>query len=351
MRSTLNGVRIAGISAAVPSHSEEILEGGYLTAEGRKRFVDSTGIERRRLAAPDQWCSDFAAAAAERLLDDLGWDRGDIGVLVFVTQTPDMVMPSTACVLQHRLGLSNDCAAFDVNLGCSGFAYGLKIAGSILSETGAQRALLLVGDTPAKGVLPSMRNEVPPLFGDAATATALEYSSGVPEMLFDLKTDGSEWNAICERRPGGRPGLSAENFKFEANEVGEVLVGTKHRMRGEDVFNFSVREVPVAVTAMLEHAGKEKADIDAFMFHQANKMINAFIAKRLGLDAEKVPGTLTDFGNTSSATIPLTMVHCLRDRLRGDRLSLLLCGFGVGLSWATAYCETDRIVCPELIEI
>ena len=351
MNTSVHQVRIAGISAAVPRHEEAIIESDYSTEEGRHKFVQTTGIERRRLSAPDQWCSDFACAAAGRLLDELGWAREEIGLLVFVTQSSDMKIPATACVIQDRLGLSRECAAFDVNLGCSGYTYGLKIAGSMLSESGISKALLLVGDTSGKRLLPNREQKLPPLFGDAGTATALEWRADAAPMHFDLKTDGSGWEAIHEPRPGGRPRVTEETFRHNVAEDGTVTIRTQFGMKGEDVFNFSVREVPAAVSGLLAETGTGADEIDFFVFHQANKMINEFIRKRLKLEEARVPSTLSAFGNTSSAAIPLTIVDQLRDRVRTERTKLILCGFGVGLSWATVLCETDRIVCPELVEL
>ncbi len=351
MNSTLENVRLAGICAAVPKQEERILESDYSDDEGRHKFVRSTGIERRRISAPDQWCSDFACAAAEGLIDELGWASDEIGLVIFVTQSADMKLPATACIIQDRLGLSRDCGAFDVNLGCSGYTYGLKIAGSLLSARGIRKALLLVGDTSGKRVVPARKQNSPPLFGDAATATALEWREGAAPMLFDLKTDGSGWEAIHELRTGGRPPVTEEKFGYEVADDGSVMIKTQFGMSGEDVFNFSVREVPLAVQALLDVASTSAEEVDFFVFHQANRMINDFIRKRLKLDESRVPSTLAEFGNTSSATIPLTIVSRLRERLRAEPATLLLCGFGVGLSWATVLCKTDGIVCPELVEL
>ncbi len=351
MKSILERVRIAGIAAAVPQKEEDILNGPYSTPEGRAKFVASTGIARRRLCPEDQWCSDLAEAAAKRLMGELDWDPSSIGLLVFVTQTPDLKIPATACLLQNRLGLPTSCAAFDVNLGCSGYVYGLKITGSMLSGRGCRRALLLAGDTPAKGPLPSKRSSVPPIFGDAATATALEWSEDAPEVPFDLRTDGTGWRSIMELRPGGRPPFTEETFQFETTAEGYVLVGTARKMRGEEVFSFAAREVPSAIRAMLDQAGMDASEVDAYVLHQANAMINEFIRKRVGLEKERFPETLSLFGNTSSASIPITLVARMRERLQTAPATLLLCGFGVGLSWGTALWRTDKMICPPLVEL
>ena len=351
MNSVLEAVRIAGIAAAVPQAIEKIVDCGYGTPDTRKKFIANTGVEQRRRCAEDVWCSDLCAAAAQRLIDSLGWDRGEIGALVFVSQTPDLNKPATACVLQDRLGLSNDCAAFDVNLGCSGHVYGLKILGSLLSERGIRKGMVLAGDAALNNALPSRRAKIPPLFGDAGSATALEWSADAEPMYFDLKTFGADWQIIRELRPGGRPSLTEDVFHCEPNEHGVMLVDTRYRMKGEDVFNFAAREVPAAIRGILETAGRELDSVDAFVLHQANRMINEFIRKRLRVDSDRMPSTLAEFGNTSSATIPLTIVSRLREQMEAGSMELVFSGFGVGASIATVHCVTDAISCPEIVEV
>lgn len=351
MRSTIRGARLAGIAATVPARRQPISETRYGTEADRRKFSETTGIEERRLVAPGQCTSDLAAVAAERLLDDLGWERSSIELLILVTQTPDYALPATAVTLQDRLGLPRSCAAWDMNLGCSGYTYGLATMAGLIAGMGVQRGLLLVGDTSAQGELPSKEPETPPLFSDAATATALEWNDVAPPIYADLASDGSGAEAIIQRLSGARNPYRPDTFHYETDEDGFVMIDNDFELDGLEVFNFSVREVPPAVEGLLAYADVPKEDVDAFVFHQANKLINDLVAKRLELPAEKVPSTLPHFGNTSSATIPLTIVSELRKRMRDEQMNLLLCGFGVGLSWATVFCQTDRIACPEVIEL
>jgi 3-oxoacyl-[acyl-carrier-protein] synthase-3 len=351
MQTTLNHVRIAGISTAVPKNNQKIIESEYQTESTRKRFIAATGIENRRSCLPEQYVSDLAYAAADRLIDELGWDRSEIDSLILVTQTPDMPLPATACVLQDRLGLSKECSAFDVNQGCAGYPYGLHIAGCQLRSQGPKRAILIVGDTAGKINLPSRDATTAPLFGDAVSATALEWSENATPMYFQFGTDGAGWDVIMARRPGGNPPMNKENFLYEELPDGTIRVGGNFRLQGENVFNFSTRIAPEAVKNMLSYSAQPIESIDYFVFHQANKMINDVVRKRLKLENERVPSSLAQFGNTSSASIPVTMqLHCKED-LVSKPLSFILCGFGVGLSWATVHCQTDRIVMPELVEI
>ncbi len=351
MQTTLNHVRIAGISVAVPKNSQKIIESKYETESMRKRFVSATGIENRRICSLEQYVSDLGYAAADRLLNELGWDRSEVDSLIFVTQTPDMALPGTACVVHDRLGLSQECSAFDVNQGCAGYPYGLHIAGCQLRSQGPTKAILLVGDTAGKMSLPSRDTTTAPIFGDAVSATALEWSENTTPMHFHFGTDGSRWDVIMSRRPGGNPPLKKKNFRYDELENGTILVGGNFKLQGEDVFNFSTRVAPDVVKNMLSYSKHPVEAIDYFVFHQANKMINDVIRKRLKLEPERVPSSLAQFGNTSSASIPITMQLQCKEDLVAKPLSLILCGFGVGLSWATVHCQTDKIVMPELVEI
>jgi 3-oxoacyl-[acyl-carrier-protein] synthase-3 len=351
MESFVENVRLAGLCAAIPKNEQLIADSCYGSPEMRKRFTAVTSIKSRRLCAPGQFCSDLAVAASTRLLDDLGWNRAEVGAVVFVTQAPDLALPATACIIQERLGLSTGCAAFDINLGCSGYPYGLYVASSMVRAQGCSKVLLLVGDAAGQTNNNPALDPLPPLFGDAATATALEWSEDAAQMHFSLHTDGRGWNKIMERKPGGRPGLEPNLFRHTVGADGAVHINTQYQLKGEDVFNFSVRTAPGAVEAMLEKAGWNKDQVDFFVFHQANAMINEFIRKQLKLDANKVPSTLPMFGNTSCSTIPLTLVHGLGEELRRAQHKVILCGFGVGLSWGTVACEAGPLVCSPLIEV
>lgn len=336
---------------AVPRNREEVLTGPYKTKEERERFSRATGIKERRLCPLDMYASDLAMAAANRLLDDLGWDRSEIKALIYVTQSPDVCIPATACILQHRLGLPIECAAFDLNLGCSGYPYGLFVASRFLRPATADKVLLLVGDTSGKVSIPESAENIAPLFGDGVSATGLESSESAPPMKFQFRTDGEGWEAIMQPRPSGNPGVKADGFHLWEDEKGLVHLGMRLNMQGEDVFNFSVRTAPKAIKDFLTFAGLEKEEVDAFVFHQANKMINDFICKRLRLTPQQAPSSLERFGNTSSATIPVTMVDAMREDLLSRKQKLVLCGFGVGLSWGTALVETEGLVCPDFVEL
>ncbi|MEA2325861.1 MAG: 3-oxoacyl-[acyl-carrier-protein] synthase, partial [Thermoanaerobaculia bacterium] len=266
------------------------------------------------------------------------------------TQTPDYILPATAVRLQDRLHLSRTALALDINLGCSGYVYGLQVLASLLSAGGLKRGLLLVGDTSSK-IISARDRSVATLFGDAGSATALEFAAGAGAMHFDFGSDGSGYEAIIITHGGQRNPVDAQSLNLV--DFGEGIERNQCQLvlDGMEVFNFSIREVPKTIRQAMALAGKTIDDVDAFVLHQANRFMNEVIRKKLKIPAEKMPYSLGEFGNTSSASIPLTIVAGLRERVTASKMSLILSGFGVGLSWATACVNTDRIVCLPVVEV
>ena len=335
---SIEKVRIDGVSACVPKNSVSNLDYALLTERERQLFVKTTGIEKRRLADRSITTSDLCFHAAEKLIEELGWDKREIGLLIFVTQSPDYLIPATAPILQNRLGLSTQTMAFDINLGCSGYVYGLSVGSSLVSSKAATKALLLVGDV-SYYLVPENNRSTYPLFGDAGSATALSFQQG-QKMDFNLQSDGSGYDAIIVP-DGGCKNPFNNDLKCDASMS----------LDGMKVFNFSLREVAPNVRELLKFIGDPKEKFEYYVFHQANLLMNEAIRKKLDIGPERVPYSLREFGNTVSASIPLTMVTELRGQLRQKKINLILAGFGVGLSWGSVSCTTDRIVCPELIEI
>ena len=342
-------VRIAGIAAGVPKnvasnlHPEpEVNMSSDYTPE---EYVATTGVRERRVSKT-LCTSDLCYAASEKLISDLGWDKKDIEALVFVSQTADYILPATACILQDRLGLSKECYATDGSLGCSGWVYGLSQVVSLLSNGGIKKALLLCGD--ARGRVKNKSRD--PLFGSAGTATAIEYKDGADGFQFHFGTDGSGYDAIITPAGGSREPVSPETFDVEEIE-GKMYNRMQTRMKGMDVFSFGITTAPKSVKKVAEHFGFNYLDADYFVFHQANMKMNDFIAKKLKLPEEKVPSCMYRFGNTSSASIPLTIVGELKGKFENKPTKFICCGFGVGLSWGTAAFETRDIVISDLVEV
>ena len=338
-----SNVRIAGIAAGVPKTvksnltDEENISKDYTPEE----FVKTTGVVERHLS--DTLCtSDLCFAAAEKLIAELQWDKSEIGALVFVSQTADYILPATSCILQERLGLSRECYATDCALGCSGWVYGLSQVMGLLYTGEIKKALLLCGDAKKRAKAP-----FDPLFGHAGTATALEYSEGAKDIHFHFGTDGSGYDTIITPDGGSRNQVSPKSFEYEEIE-GKMYHRMMTRMNGMDVFSFAISTAPKSVKRLAEHFGFDYQEADYFVFHQANMKINNMIIKKLKLDETKVPSCMSHYGNTSSASIPLTIVTQLQGKLQNPT-KFVCCGFGVGLSWGTVAFETENIVVPEVV--
>lgn len=342
--STLKNVRFAGMATCVPKRVVSNLTDcrPAIRAE-RERLVRNIGIETRRMAADWQCFSDLAFDATEALLERLQWKREEIDALIVVTQSPDYPIPATAIILQDRLGLPNSTIAFDVNLGCSAYPFGLHLLGSMIAAGGVKKGLLLVGDRSA--------SYDDPIFSDAGTATALEFSETAPPMYFDLNSDGSGYKAIILPVGGQRDPVRIQHLiPYREDENDRWHHGTDLQLDGLAVLSFSTQRVPPAVQNLLHYASATKEEVDYFVFHQANRMINETIRKKLALPAEKVPSTLHDFGNTSGASLPMTMTARINKELESGRKRVLLSGFGIGLSWGTCLIDIQDAAFPNLIE-
>lgn len=347
---SIENVRIAGISACVPKEVEEVKDYPLFSESDAENFSKNTGVERHRKAGYNICSSDLCLKAAEKLLEELSWEKSDIDCLVFVSQTPDYRLPATSVVLQDRLGLPNDCYTLDISLGCSGWVYALSVISSLMSHGSMKKGLLLAGDTILKFCSDTDKSTYP-LFGDAGSATALEFSvNGNDTVHFSLNSDGEGYKAIVIEDGGFRNPVT--NTSLEKRTISEGIERSKLDLvlEGMDVFSFGISRAPQSVNSLTHHFSIDIEPVDYFIFHQANKFMNEKIRKKLKLPEEKVPYSLKDFGNTSCATIPLTMVTRLQAQLKSENLSFIGCGFGVGLSWGSCYFKTDKIVCPDLIE-
>jgi 3-oxoacyl-[acyl-carrier-protein] synthase III len=334
----LNNVEIKGIAGAVPDNlrkSEEYND--IFGEESVQKFINMTGIKKRYVALEEQCTSDLCYAAAKELLNKLAWEPSSIDALILITQTPDYAIPATACVLQHRLGLSEDCIAFDVNLGCSAYVYGVWLAATMINTQGINRVLLLVGDTSNYGINQN-DSATAMVFGDGGSATALERTEG-KSLKYFLKTKGSGFKHIIV--PAGH----ARSRSKTNLESSEYLLA----MNGADIFTFSITDLPRTLKSFMSQYNIDKDDVDMYVFHQANLFILKHLSKKLGIPMEKVAVSIDRYGNTSGESIPLTLVDALANEESKEPIKLLLCGFGVGLSWGGIYLEMDRSVCLPMI--
>jgi 3-oxoacyl-[acyl-carrier-protein] synthase-3 len=322
----IQGATIRGVVSAVPSRRfNNFKDAKGFTEDEVRKVVGMAGVKSRRLAGDSVCSSDLCQAAAEALLEKIGWQRDSVDALIMVTQSPDYLLPSTACLLQMKLGLPTTCAAFDVGLGCSGYPYGLYLGALMLSGGGIKRALVLHGETPARFADESDRS-VSLLFGDAGSATALE--AGGPESAvpwsFVLNTDGSGFEDLIIPGGGFRERFPEDRRRYCVS------------MNGPNIFNFSIKRVPTVIQDTLDLAGLAKEDVDYYILHQSNQFIMRHLTKKLGIPEAKVPLTLGDFGNTGGPSIPLTMAQANLVRPSDRPLTLMLVGYGVGLSWGSA---------------
>lgn len=348
---TFNNVGISGITAAVPHKVINNYEYDlYFKKEDIKEIIDKIGVKERRFVDENTCSSDLCFAAAEKLLKGMRINRDEIDLLIFISQTPDFRMPATSVLLQERLKLSSSTITLDINLGCSAFLYGLTVAYSMVTAGGIRKALILDGETRSK-VYSLKDRKTGFLFGDGGVAVLIEKGEHFRRSWFSLNSDGSRASLIKIPAGGYRTMSSCETVKEKVvDEYGNIRSDEQGYMNGADVFNFVIREVPKDFNKLLEYSGTDVNLIDYFIFHQANKYINGFLARKLKLPEDKVPSTIEKFGNTSSVSIPLTIVSELANKLSNHK-RLLLSGFGVGLTWGTAIIEVDGCYLGEIVEV
>ncbi len=347
---TTRNVRIAGLSACVPTNIEENISLPiFCTHEEANKVIMSTGIERHRFVPDGVTASDLSVPAVVTLLEDMGWSADSIDCLFYVCTSRDYIAPQTACILQNRLGLRHDCFVMDLPLGCSGWIYGMSVISSMMSIGTFKRGLLIAAETNTRNRSSNDRT-VRPLFGDAATVTALKYDTQALAMDFMFGVDGSGYQAVWSKYGGMRYPADTQAVTDAQIEPGIVRKGTDMVVNGMDVFAFAIKQPPRALKEMIEEYHIDIDSIDYLLLHQANKFIDEKIRKSLKVPVEKVPYCLEDFGNVTSASIPLTMVTRCADTLSSRPCHFLACGFGVGLAWATMQFHTDKVIVSDLIE-
>lgn len=345
---TYNDVGIRAMTACVPSRIVYNKDLGYLIPEEEiEKTIHSIGIKEKRFAAPEVCASDLCLKAAKQLIEENEIDLNSIDMLLFLSQTPDYKIPATSPILQDRLGLPKTTACMDLSLGCSGYVYALSAAYAYASMSGINRVLLLVGETFSK-ITSSYDKVNAPLYGDAGTATLVE-KGNFAKSYFELMSDGSGAETVMISAGECRNPSTLNNLQEEEKEDGNRRSDHQVYMNGMDVFNFALRVVPKSVRGMMEKIKIPLNDLDYLIFHQANRFMTDFFVKKLKFEISKVPYCIDRFGNTSSASVPLTIVSELQGLLE-DRKQVLLCGFGAGLSWGTAYIVFDRCNVSSLIE-
>ena len=344
---TFHGVGIKALSACVPSGIVYNKDLGYLIPEEEiEKTINNIGIEQRRIADEDVMASDLCCKAARQLMTDNDIDPATIDVVLFMSQTPDYRIPATSCLLQERLGLSKETLCFDISLGCSGYLFALSTAFAYASMQGVNRVLLLDGETFSKIV--NRRDKVDwPLYGDAGTATLVE-KGDYGESTFMLNTDGSGAEAL-KIHAGMRNPITPESCIEREREDGNIRTDLEVFMDGMDVFNFAISKVPRSIKSLLQLTGKTIDDVDYLVFHQANRFMMDFFIKKLKINPDRVLYCIHKYGNTSSASVPLTISSELVGAFNKDK-TVVLSAFGAGLSWGAAILQMHDCKVSPVIE-
>jgi len=350
-KSVFAGVRVSGVAGAVPKAVvNNLTDHHFCPPEDRKKIVALTRVESYRKAPPEMCSSDLCLAAAEKLLSGLGRGADEIDAIVFATMTPDYRVPSTACVLQHRLGCRTTTIAYDINMGCSGFIVGLYNACSLIKGGGLKRVLLLAGDTQTKLCHDQDKNVVF-ILGDGGTATLLESDPGAGDIVIELMTDGGRFQNLYVPAGGfRRPSTDATRQVLEQPDGGRR--SDEHLyMNGMEIFKFSVTDVVATLASFMDAEKLSPDNVSHLFLHQANWFMNDKIAKKLKFPPVKVPYSIEFYGNTAAASIPLTMAHHFSQKGTTGKERCLLSGFGVGLSWGVAAVTLEGIYAPPIQEL
>lgn len=323
-------VKISGVACAVPK--EKYCSADFTAEFGEeevRKFIEMTGVKERYATHEKQTASDLCYEAARKLIDHKGYEADSFDGLIFVSQTPDYHTPATALVLHKRLGLKKDCVAFDVNLGCSAYVYGVYLMASLVASGAVKRGLLLVGDAgPYRKRDDDHSNNM--LFGSAGSATIIE--SGDEQIKCLMKSDGTGYKVMIT--PGGES-------RFPIDEEHQDWSRQRAFMDGEETFLFSITKVPSAIKEFMKDFSCSVDDFDYFAFHQANLFMLKHIAKKIKLPEEKMPVSIDRFGNTTAASIAVTITDLCQNREVPEVLRLVLCGFGIGLSWGVVSCNIE----------
>ncbi|RDU66513.1 beta-ketoacyl-ACP synthase III [Helicobacter didelphidarum] len=342
MKATFSSVALKGIATFVPEQSIDIDSELHTLYHGDekalKRIKKVIGLQKRHIAPPNLTASDMAEMAAISLIESLNLDRSRIDALIFVTQTPDYILPASACYLHGRLGLSSSCFSFDINQACAGYLYGLYMAHSLISSGGAKCVLLLCGDTISKFVNP-LDSSLAPVIGDGVSATLLEYTPSHEKAFLELGSLGEKFYQLIIPEGAGRIPTKDIIADEKVWQTSESRTLKNLYMDGAEIFNFAVMTYPKTFEEIIAYAKKQKEDFEYYFFHQANKYIVDNIIRRLGLDKAKVPNDTTNkYGNLSGCSIPATIcdrLDSIHSPLRSD-MQIFMAGFGAGLSWGNA---------------
>jgi 3-oxoacyl-[acyl-carrier-protein] synthase III len=340
-------IRISGLSVAVPT--EKVPVENFHSVFGEEnvfKFKEMTGVESVSRAKPNQTASDLGYEAAVDVFNNSELKKESVGILIFVSQKPDYRVPSTAFVLHKRLGLSENCLCFDLNLACSGFIFGLQTLLSLLNSSTSQAALLITGDTSVKTLSPHDRTMIM-LFGDSGSATLLEKTASSSPIRLSFRTDGNRFKSIVTPSGAYRNRYAPKERVVWSDGILRSDYDT--HMKGMDVFGFSITDVPLLMKDFMTENETTPENYDYFILHQANNYILKQLSRKLKIPTEKIPVSLDRFGNNSSNSIPLVLSDHFGNGNHG-LIKIFICGFGAGLSFACGDLILDTSVINPLVE-
>ncbi len=316
---------------------DNVLDNSEFAQHGwsNEKIFEKTGIRQRRICGDAEYALDLAVNACEKLFNQFPVDRKKVDYILYCTQSPDFIVPSNSCILQHRLGLENDIGSLDLNQGCTGFIYGLSVAKGLLSSGQANKLLLVTADTWSKYVHEKDKS-TRSIFGDGAAATLLTREDSAKISYFVFGTDGSGADNLCVKTSGLRHREMRADAKEIIDNSGNMRTDNNLYMNGPEIFTFTLKAVPKAINDLLQKSGLIMEDIDHFIFHQANGFMLEHLRKKLNIPRQKFHIYLENVGNTVSSTIPIVLSTLQKDETLQSGQRLLLAGFGVGYSWIAA---------------
>lgn len=347
MKVKLKGIQISSISSCVPSDKVDLNNFALEFGENEvNRIIKTTGIEGIRQARLNVTTSDLCIEAAKQLFQVNNVDVSEIGAIVFVSQTADYIMPQTSHIIQNKLGLNEDTICFDLPIGCNGYIYGLYQSSLLISSKSCKKVLLLSGDTSTKLINEKDRS-LKMVFGDGGSATLIE--EGGDELSFIIYSDGSKFDSLIIPDGGARNPINESSGQLNFDSDGNGRTSSNLFMDGMAIFNFAINRVPPLIQEILEYVKWEKDEVDLYAMHQANKFMIDYLRKKCKVRIERMPVVVDGIGNTGPGTIPILLTEL---NSKSNILNkVILCGFGIGLSWGAVSCNLSKTNILNTIEL
>jgi 3-oxoacyl-[acyl-carrier-protein] synthase-3 len=340
MRTKISGIKISAISSCVPKNKLDLYSlNKYFGDIEINKIINTTGIKSIRQSDYNTTSSDLCFFSSKKIIDDCKIPLDEIDGLIFVSQTGDYKMPQTSHILQSRLGLKEDTICYDLPIGCNGYIYGLFQASLLIQSSACKKVLLLSGDTTTK-IINDKDRSLKMVFGDGGSATLIE--KGNDDMSFIIYSDGEKYQDLIIKSGGCRFPYSTLENELITDDDGNCRTNSDLFMDGMSIFNFAIKRVPLLIEEILSYNEWNKEEIDLFALHQANKFMIDYLRKKTKIAVDKMPVVVDGFGNTGPATIPILLTETLNDDNVSIYKKVILCGFGVGLSWGALSCDLSK---------